>query len=111
MKFLCLLLLLSAFHANAATIADSEGTITKFRTSSSYDGSYIAAGLEPETLFTLSSEHVGCSWLGIKSTDKSFLSTLLSAQAQKKSVKVWYYSDKKSPLWASVCQAITIELK
>jgi len=94
----------------AAIIGTVTGKITSMRTSSGYHES-VPTGAETETIFKLSSEHAGCAWLGIKNSEQVFVSMLFSAQSQSKDIKVWYYTDKFSPVWkGAVCQAITIEI-
>lgn len=95
---------------NAGTMQTSgPGNITVIRATSEYHES-VPSG-QTETIFKLDSGHVGCSYLGVNNNEKGFISLLLSAQAQSRKVTVWYYPDKFSPLWNTVCQAATIEVK
>lgn len=110
--FTKILILVTGFpvYGFGATIEAVNGKITSMRTSSEYHES-VPAGAERETIFKLNSAHAGCAWLGIKNSENAFVSMLLSAQAQSKEIKVWYYTDKFSPVWnGAVCQAITIEV-
>jgi hypothetical protein len=97
--------------AIAAVVGETSGTITSIRTSSVYHES-IPSEAELETIFKLSNGFTDCQWVGVKNSDTAFISMILSAQAQSKEVRVWYYRDKYSPIWTNtVCQGITIELK
>lgn len=108
---LLLLMLLAMFTSNSAysnTVGVTSGTVTEIRTSSTYHQS-IQDQTELETIFKLSSGYTDCEWVGVNNTNAVFISLLLASKAQSKQVKVWYYRDKLSPKWSSVCQAITIE--
>ncbi|WMS88409.1 hypothetical protein [Pleionea litopenaei] len=52
--------------------------------------------------------HENCPWVMIKSNNDYFVSTILSAQSQNKTVKIWYDEVNKI---AGVCEAYTVEMK
>lgn len=110
--YLLLLLFVPLFNvALAGTISQTSGKVVAVRSSTQYH-ELINQDSERETLIQLETPLDGCDWLGVKSSDSVFVSILLMAQTQSKPVRVWYYSDKFSPIWGdSVCQAITIEAK
>ena len=49
-----------------------------------------------------------CTWLYVDKDNATFVSYILSAQAQKIPVKVWYVDDKNTPTGS--CLAYTIQL-
>lgn len=95
--------------AVAATQEEVSGTISSMRSVTTYHTNQASHG---EVLFQLSSPlATGCSWLSIKDGNSTTVSFLLSAQAQGKPVRVWYYSDLKSSAWGSACHAANVEIK
>lgn len=104
------LLTLVPVIASAGDMISAQGKISAMRTSSQYHES-IPPEVEAETIFKLDSGLGDCAWVGVKNSENTFVSMLLSAHAQSKEVKVWFYRDKFSSLWGNVCQAITIEVK
>ncbi|MBL4703805.1 MAG: hypothetical protein JKY54_04750 [Flavobacteriales bacterium] len=104
--FTILCLLSSA--ALAGTQVDASGTITSMRTQTTHHDTTSARG---ETIFQISgSLAAGCDYLSLEAGNDTAISFLLSAQAQSKAVRVWYYSDVKSTAWSTACRVANIEL-
>jgi hypothetical protein len=96
----------SAYAAPAST--ETIGKVKVIRTISQYNQSVVDG--QEEVIFKVGTLGPGCTWLAIKATDSSYLSALLSAQAQNRTVRAWYYADVKSPIGNHVCQAVNLEL-
>ncbi len=103
------MLFLPVFSIAQAIEATGPGKITVIRILSVYH-QYVPEN-QTEIIFKISFSHAGCDWLGVNNKDQAFVSMILSAEAQDKEIKVWYYSELKSPIWETVCQASPIELR
>jgi len=108
-KFLLSLILLLPAVSNAGTTAETTGTINTIRTISQYNESVLDG--QQEVIFKVGVLNSSCDWLAVKTTDSAYISALLSAQSQNKTVTVWYYTDIMSPIGARVCKAKNLELK
>jgi hypothetical protein len=108
MKIIVFILLFMPVAVKATSASQAFGEISAMRTSAAYHESL--NGALSETIFKINGAHNDCLWLGVQATDTVFITFLISAKAQNKKVRVWYYPSKKSALWSNVCQAITIEV-
>ncbi len=95
-----------AFSAEAAIQAEATGKITALRTQTNHHAVSASHG---ETIFKLSNGHdSACAWLSLASGNDTSVSFILSAQAQDREIKVWYYTDKKSAAWGTACKVANI---
>lgn len=94
------------FCSQIVHAASVMGTLTVFR--ATIDDAVHKVEERNIILFKMSSElHANCTWLFIPKDNNYFASTLLSAQARNKEIRVWY--DQNNPI-ASICKAYTVEV-
>jgi len=108
-KFIFSLTLILSTIANASTTEETTGNISTIRTISQCNESVVDG--QEEVIFKIPALTSPCVWLAVKATDSAYISALLSAQAQNKTVTVWYYTDVMSPIGQGVCKAKNLELK
>ena len=106
MYYLKILAIAGIIFSPFSLSADHSGSITVLR--ATVDDAIHPVLQRNIILFQLSSTlHSNCTWLYIEKNNNYFASSLLSAQARNKNVRVWYDEVNHSGV---LCKAYTIEL-